>query len=93
MMNQELRKMVARLRRQESTHLNVRLQYSDALAKISLSDLNGFSLLDAWHPSVLGHDEVASKAFDAIAPSLTFVGVDSKSRRPIGEHVARINSR
>jgi lysophospholipase L1-like esterase len=75
MMNEELRKMVARLRRQRPVHPNVRLEYSDALARINLSDLRGFYPTDAWHPSVLGHDVVAKTAFNAIAPSLAFVGV------------------
>ena len=68
MMNEELRKMVARLRRQHPTHPNVRLVYSDALARIDLSDLKTFRSLDAWHPSILGHDMLAKTAFDAIAP-------------------------
>jgi lysophospholipase L1-like esterase len=80
LMNEELRKMVARLRRQRSTHSNVRLVYSDALARINLSDLKTFNSLDAWHPSILGHDELARTAFNAIAPSLAFVGVNPKSR-------------
>jgi lysophospholipase L1-like esterase len=75
MMNEELRKMVARLRGQPSTHPNVRLEYSDALARINLSDLKTFRSLDAWHPSILGHDMLAKTAFNAIAPSLVFVGV------------------
>jgi len=79
-MNEELRKVVARLRRQQKTQPNVRLVYSDALARINLSDLKTFNSLDAWHPSVLGHDELAKTAFNAIAPSLAFVGVNPKSR-------------
>ena len=76
MMNEELRKMVARLRRQHPTHPNVRLEYSDALARIDLSDLKvHFCSLDAWHPSIVGHDTLAKTAFNAIAPSLAFVGI------------------
>jgi lysophospholipase L1-like esterase len=78
-MNEELRTMVARLHRQQKTHPNVRLVYSDALARINLSDLKTFNTLDAWHPSILGHDELAKAAFNAIAPSLAFVGVNPKS--------------
>jgi lysophospholipase L1-like esterase len=81
LMNDELRKMVARLRRQQQAHPNVRLEYSDALATIDLSDLKTFNALDAWHPSILGHDTLAKTALNAIAPSLAFVGVNPKSRR------------
>lgn len=77
LMNEELRKMVARLR-QRPLHLNVRLEYSAALSRIDLSDLRGFYSTDAWHPSVLGHDVVAYTAFQAIAPSLDFVGIRRK---------------
>jgi hypothetical protein len=93
MMNEELRKMVARLRRQRQTHPNVRLEYSDALARINLSDLRTFSSLDAWHPSILGHDTLAKTAFNAIAPSLAFVGVNPKSRRSVRGHVAQVKAR
>ncbi len=80
MMNEELSKMVGRLRGKRETHSNVRLEYSDALARLNLSDLRSFNSLDAWHPSIPGHDMLAGSAFHAIAPSLTFVGVDSKPR-------------
>ncbi len=93
MMNEELRKMVARLRRQRQTHPNVRLEYSDALSRINLNDLKIFSSLDAWHPSILGHDRLAKTAFKAIAPSLAFVGVNPKSRRSVRGHVAQVKVR
>ena len=75
LMNEELRKVVARLRGQQQAHANVRLEYSDALARIDLSDLRTFNSLDAWHPSIFGHDVLAKRTFSAIAPSLAFVGV------------------
>jgi lysophospholipase L1-like esterase len=93
LMNEELRKMVARLRGQRSTHPNVRLEYSDALARINLSDLKTFRSLDAWHPSVRGHDVLAKTAFNAIAPSLAFVGVNPQSRRSVRGHVAQVKAR
>jgi lysophospholipase L1-like esterase len=85
MMNEELRKMVASLRRQQRTHPNVRLEYSDALARIDLSDPRGFYRTDAWHPSIIGHDVLAYTAFKAIAPSLDFVGISRKSGGSIRE--------
>jgi lysophospholipase L1-like esterase len=93
MMNDELRRMVARLRQQQEAHPNVRLEYSDALATINLSDLKTFNSLDAWHPSILGHDTLAKTALNAIGPSLTFVGVDPKSRRAVHAHAAQAEAR
>jgi len=82
MLNEELKKMVAALNRTLKGNANVRLQYSDAFSTINLSDLRGLHRMDAWHPSVLGHDVLAYKAFKAIAPSLEFVGVTRKSQMP-----------
>ena len=50
LMNEELRKMVARLRRQQPTHPNVRLEYSNALARINLSDPKDISLFGCMAP-------------------------------------------
>ena len=85
--------MVARLRRQQQTHPNVRLEYSDALWRINLSDLQTFNPLDAWHPSIPGHDTLAKTAFNAIAPSLAFVGVNPKSRHSLPGQVAQVKAR
>ena len=93
MMNEELRKMVAKLRRQRLANSNVRLEYSDALWRVDLSNLRTFNSLDAWHPSILGHDMLAKKAFNAIAPSLAFVGVNPKSHRSVRDHGARAKAR
>ena len=93
MMNAELRKMVATMRRRQAAHSNVRLEYSDALARLDLSDLKTFNRLDAWHPSILGHDMLAQRAFSAIAPSLAFVGVNPKSRGSLRDHVTQIKTR
>jgi hypothetical protein len=79
-LNDELKRMVARQNRILKRASNVRLEYSDAFWTIDLSDLRGLHRTDAWHPSVLGHDFLAYKAFKAIAPSLDFVGVSRQSR-------------
>jgi lysophospholipase L1-like esterase len=93
MMNEELRNIVARRSRRGPMHPNVRVEYSDALSKIDLSDLGTFNQLDAWHPSVRGHDLLAKRAFSAIAPSLAFVGIGPKSRRAVRDHVAHGQAR
>lgn len=89
MMNDELKTMVAKLRRELPENSNVRLEYSDALTRIDLKDLRGFNQLDAWHPSILGHNALADRAFKAIAPSLAFVGVNPKPAMA-PERVARV---
>ena len=85
--------MVAKLSGQEQTHPNVRLEYSDALWRVNLSDLKTFNSLDAWHPSILGHDMLAKTVLDAIAPSLAWVGVNPKSRGSVRDHVAQVTDR
>ena len=93
MMNEELRKMVVELRHQQQMHPNVRLEYSDALWRLNLSDLKTFSLLDAWHPSIRGHDELARAALKAIAPSLAFVGINPKSGHSVRDHGVPVQAR
>jgi lysophospholipase L1-like esterase len=88
MMNDELRRMVATLNRESRSGANVRLQYSDAFAKIDLGQLERLHRMDAWHPSVIGHDVLAEAAFKAIVPSLEFVGIGEQSRVSRGDHVA-----
>ena len=93
MMNEELKKVVATLRQRRPTHPNVRLEYSDAVWRLNLSDLKGFNRADAWHLSPYGHDALAKSVFNAIAPSLAFVGIDPKARHATRDSVARVNAR
>lgn len=89
MLNDELKKMVARENRILKRDSNVRLEYSDAFSMINLSDLRRLHHMDAWHPSVLGHDILAYQAFRAITPSLEFVGVSRKSQLPVHDQTGR----
>ncbi len=88
LMNDEIRKMVAVLKRELTRDSKVRLQYSDAFSKINLGRLERLHRMDAWHPSVIGHDVLAEAAFKAIVPSLEFVGIGEPSRRSARIHVA-----
>jgi hypothetical protein len=85
MLNNELKKVVVRQNRILKRDSNVRLDYSDAFSMIDLSDLRGLHRMDAWHPSILGHDFLAYKAFKAIGPSLDFVGVDRRSQLSVDD--------
>lgn len=89
MFNEELQKMVAKQNRMLRGDSNVRLQYSDAFSTVNLSDLRELHRKDSWHPSVLGHDVLAYKAFKAIAPSLEFVGVTRKSQMSFHDQAGR----
>jgi len=91
MMNEELKKTVATLRQQPQAHPNVRLEYSDAVWKMNLNDLRGFNRADAWHLSTFGHDALAKSVFNAIAPSLAFVGIDP--RRSGRDRAAQVKAR
>src|SRR6266702_4498782 len=55
MLNGEMRSMISNLDRQLKDRPNVRVQYSDALAKVNFSRLEMINAADAWHPSVEGH--------------------------------------
>src|SRR5881392_2781292 len=55
MLNGEMCAMVSNLDRQLAHNSNVRVQYSDALAKVNFSRLELISPADAWHPSIEGH--------------------------------------
>jgi len=75
MMNAELRDIVGELNLELGSYPNVRLEYSDALATADLSSVEMVHPVDAWHPSVKGHNRLAESAFRALSPSLRFLGI------------------
>jgi len=75
MMNAELRNLVDDLNQELRSYPNVRLEYSDALATADLSSVEMVHPVDAWHPSVKGHNLLAESAFRALSPSLRFLGI------------------
>ena len=77
MMNEELRKMVSELNRPHPS--NVQLRYSDALANVDIGRAELIHAMDAWHPSVKGHNALAKAAFSALPPSLQFLGIEEKT--------------
>lgn len=77
MMNEELRKMLSELNRTHSS--NVQLRYSDALSNVDIGRAELIHAMDAWHPSVKGHNVLAQAAFSALPPSLQFLGVEQKT--------------
>jgi phospholipase/lecithinase/hemolysin len=77
MMNEELRKMVSELNRTHSS--NMELRYSDALSNVDIGRAELIHAMDAWHPSVKGHNVLAKAAFSALPPSLQFLGIEQKT--------------
>jgi lysophospholipase L1-like esterase len=75
MINEELRAMVGEFNRKLGGDSQVRLEYSDALATVDLSDVESVHRIDAWHPSSKGHNVLAEAAFGALRPSLNFLGI------------------
>jgi lysophospholipase L1-like esterase len=75
MMNAELRNLVDDLNQELRSYPNVRLEYSDALATADLSSVELVHPVDAWHPSVKGHNRLAEAAFSALSNSLRFLGI------------------
>jgi lysophospholipase L1-like esterase len=75
MINEKLRALVEEFDRKLGADSKVRLWYSDALATVDLSDVTVINRIDAWHPSVKGHSLLAKAAFDALGPSLNFLGI------------------
>ena len=75
MINEELRAMVDEFNRKLGRDSKVRLEYSDALATTDFSDVESIHRIDAWHPSVKGHNVLAEAAFGALRPSLNFLGI------------------
>jgi lysophospholipase L1-like esterase len=75
MVNEELRAMASELNRGLDDTPNVRVRYSDALAKVDLSRVEVIHAVDGWHPSPEGHNAFSKAAFDDIGPSLEFLGI------------------
>lgn len=75
MMNEELRAMVGEFNSKSGGDSQVRLEYSDALATVDISDVDLIHRMDAWHPSPKGHSVLAEAAFGALRPSLDFLGI------------------
>jgi lysophospholipase L1-like esterase len=75
MINEELRAMVGEFNRKLGGDSQVRLEYSDALATIDISNAEMIHRMDAWHPSSKGHSLLAEAAFAALRPSLNFLGI------------------
>ena len=75
MINEELRAMVGEFNRKLGGDSQVRLEYSDALATVDLGGVESIHRIDAWHPSVKGHNVLAEAAFGALGPSLNFLGI------------------
>jgi lysophospholipase L1-like esterase len=75
MINEELRAMVGELNKKLGRDSQVRLEYSDALARLDLGGVEAIHQSDAWHPSVKGHNVLAEAAFGALGPSLNFLGI------------------
>lgn len=73
MINKELEAMVTDLNRHCPP--NVQLRYSDALAKVEIGRAELIHDMDAWHPSMKGHSVLAKAAFNALPPSLKFLGI------------------
>ncbi len=76
MINRGLRAMVGDFNQKFGRNSLVRLEYSDALATVDLSDVTIINRVDAWHPSTKGHTALAKAAFEALGPSLNFLGID-----------------
>ena len=75
MVNNELRDVVQDLRQRLRDHPNVRLEYSDALAKADVSPVELYHAMDVWHPSVEGHKRLAEIVFASLRDHLTFLGI------------------
>jgi hypothetical protein len=75
MMNRELQAMTNELNRELTHFANVQLRYSDVLAKVDISRAELIHAMDAWHPSVKGHNVLAQAAFSALPPSLEFLRI------------------
>jgi lysophospholipase L1-like esterase len=81
MINKELRAMVGKFNRKLGPDSKVRLWYSDAMANADFSDVTMIHRVDAWHPSIKGHNLLAEVAFGALSPSLNFLGIEPLQKR------------
>jgi lysophospholipase L1-like esterase len=75
MYNEELRAMVGEFNRKLGGDSQVRLEYSDALTTLDFSDVESIHRMDAMHPSAKAHNVLAEAAFNALRPSLDFLGI------------------
>jgi hypothetical protein len=75
MINEDLRAMVGEFNSKLGGDSQVRLEYSDALATVDISDVSLIHPMDAWHPSSRGHSALAEAAFGALRPSLSFLEI------------------
>jgi lysophospholipase L1-like esterase len=82
MVNDELRALVTKLRREFDRDSNLEIRYSDALANADLSRAELLHAIDGWHASVQGHDVLAAAAFEGLKPSLEFLGIDGRVTDP-----------
>lgn len=78
MMNAELQGLVEDLNQKSESWPSVRLEYSAVLATADISAVDMIHSIDAWHPSVRGHNLLAGLAFSALAPCLEFLEIRSK---------------
>ena len=81
LINKELRKMVGEFNRKLGVDSPVRLEYSDVLATVNLSDVTMIHRMDAWHPSAKGHNALAEAVFGALGPSLNFLGIEPLQKK------------
>ena len=81
LINAGLRAMVADLERELSNAHHVRIEYSDALTKIDFNHLELINTVDGWHPSIEGHKVLAQAAFNALRPSLVFLGIGTTPKK------------
>ncbi len=88
MLNRELQGMLSALNAELRGFPTVRLQYSDALTKVDFSRLELIHPVDAWHPSEEGHKALAEAAFNAILPSVEFLGIGKESNLEGRERVS-----
>ena len=83
-MNAKLRAMVANLKREPNKNDHVHLEYSEALTRVDYGRLELINPVDGWHPSTEGHKALAENAFNALRPSLLFLGIGTRPARKNG---------